>query len=206
MNFSSPYSVLLSDSIGSLLAVLAKVTRPMSGRELERMSGVKHPTALRALRRLTEHGLVTVDEVGAGAALLYKLNRNHVAAEAALILVGLNRRLRDRLTQEVSGWFPAPKHVSMFGSAARGDGGASSDVDLLIVRPSGIDQEAVEWREQLDHLPRLVLGWTGNHAGIIEISEEEAGQMALSEPRVVGELKRDAVTIHGPPVSALFEV
>lgn len=178
----------------------------MSGRELERLSGVTHSTARRTLQNLTEQGLVSVDEAGAGAALLYSLNREHVAAEAALILVGLRRRLIDRLEVEISSWSRLPKQASMFGSAARGDGSVSSDVDLLFVRPSGVNQEDVEWRNQLDKLPALVLAWTGNHAGIIEISADEVERLTLENPKILDELRRDGVTIHGPPARDLFSL
>lgn len=204
MDLSSPHTVLLSESLGSLLAVLAKVTRPLSGRELERLSGVSHSTALRTVRKLAEQGLVTVDEAGAGAVLLYSLNRKHVAAEAVLILVGLKRRLIDHLTAEISNWSRPPLHVSMFGSAARGDGGVSSDIDLLFVRPTKMDQEEGEWRRQLDELPASVLAWTGNHAGIVEISQDEVERLAVDNPQVLDELRRDSITIHGPSARDLF--
>ncbi|MEX2534572.1 MAG: nucleotidyltransferase domain-containing protein [Trueperaceae bacterium] len=198
MNLGRPHAALLSETMGSLLTVLAKITQPVSGRELERLSGVKHASAQRALRRLDEHGLVTVDEAGAGAALLYSLNREHISSDAVLILTTLRRRLVERLTSELSAWPVPPKHASMFGSAARGDGGTSSDIDLFIVRSPGVDEEAEEWREQLALLGRQVLTWTGNHAGIVEVSAEELKQLGVQRQEVVQNLERDGINLYGP--------
>lgn len=36
-------------------------------------------------------------------------------------------------------------HASLFGPFARGDGDASSDIGLLLVRPDGIDEDEQPW-------------------------------------------------------------
>ena len=66
----------------------------------------------------------------------------------------------------------------MFGSAARGDGDTSSDVDLLMVDPDDIDPEDPRWRQQLHEFASAVERWTGNHAGISEIGEKELRPLA----------------------------
>ena len=135
MDPSAPHSALLSDSAGSLLSTLAGTTRPLSGRELARLSDCPHTTARRTLQHFAEHGLVTIQEAGAGAALLYSLNRNHVAADAVLILTSLRRRLIERLGSEIDSWEIQPLHASLFGSTARADGDTDSDIDVFLVRP-----------------------------------------------------------------------
>lgn len=204
MDLSAPHRVVLSEGDGRVLAVLAGTTRPLSGREVARLSDGSQNTVRRALQRLAEHGLVTMQEAGSGAALLYTLNRDHLAAHAILTLLALRSRLRDHLTNEFEGWPLPPLHASLFGSAARGDGDTQSDIDLFIVRPSHLDAEDAYWRAQLDRLPDRVLAWTGNHAGIAEVSEGDLARLRRDRPPVVEELTRDAIHLTGSPLSDLL--
>lgn len=204
MDLAVPYSLFLRSSEGGVLGVLAGTTRPLSGREVARLSGDSPSTVWRTLQRLSEHGVVHVQEAGAGAALLYTLNRDHVAAEAILMLVGLRRRFLDRLTNAVEGWPLPPVHASVFGSAARGDGDTASDVDLFIVRPARVGEEDVRWRDQLDRLADQVRAWTGNRAAIAEVSEDDARRLARERPPIVAELEREAVVVEGPTMHEFF--
>jgi hypothetical protein len=92
----------------------------------------------------------------------------------------------------------------MFGSAARGDGDTSSDVDLLVVRPKGTPEDHPSWREQLDRLARDVLLWTGNHAGITEISVSDLDRLRSDRPAIVAELERDGVDLSGRELSGVL--
>lgn len=157
MDLSAPYSALLTDSVGSLLTTLAGTTRPLSGRELARLSGCPHSTTKAALKRFVAHGLVDVQKAGAGAALLHTLNRKHVATDAILILTSLRHQFIDQLRSEIDAWRIAPLHASLYGSAARGDGDTDSDIDVFLVRPADVVDEDLDWRRQVERLPDLIL-------------------------------------------------
>lgn len=145
-------------------------TRPLTGRDVARLArGRSHSAIQRALNRLAESGVVSADE--AGRSILYALNRNHVAVDPALTLLGLRDELFSRIASAVRTWSPAPGHVSVYGSTARGDGDESSDVDLFIVRPDGVDEESGRWREQIAELERAVRAWSGNSAAISELGK-----------------------------------
>lgn len=204
VDFSAPFSALLSESIGALLATLAGTTRPLSGRELARLSECPHSTARSALQRFAEHGLVNVQEAGAGAVLLYSLNRQHVAADAVLLLTNLRRSFAERLGSQFDAWQVRPLHASIFGSAARADGDTTSDVDVFLVRPVSTAVEDSAWRSQVEGLPDLILSWTGNHAGIVEVSREEVQSLVQKGAPIVGELVRDAITLSGTSVKDLI--
>ena len=204
MNLSAPHLAVFPKATGGVLSALTRTTRPLSGREVARLGGVPRSTAARTLQHLVEHGLVRVQEAGAGAALLYTFNREHLAAEPVLALLGLRRCLLDRLRSELEGWRLSPLHASLFGSAARGEGTTASDIDVFLVRPAGIAAEDGRWRGQLDQLGVLVAGWTGNNAGIAEVAEEELERLRRERPPVVQELEQDAVTLFGPAVYDLL--
>ena len=198
MHVSAPHLAVFSVAMGGVLAALAATTRPLSGREVVRLGGVPRTTAARVLQDLVEHGLVNIQEAGAGAALLYTLNREHLAAEPVVALMSLRRCFVQRLKEELESWSSPPLHASLFGSAASGDGNTSSDVDLLIVRPADVSIEDPKWRDQVECFSVRVFDWTGNHAGISEVDEQELGRLLLDRPPVVQELEQDSVTLVGP--------
>jgi len=154
------------------------------------------------LNRLSEHGLV--DRQEAGRALLFTLNREHLAAPAVTLLAGMRAELVRRLCHAIESWSVVPIHASIFGSAVRGDGDTRSDIDLFIVRTQEIDDDDPVWREQLARLATSVRRWTGNHAGIIEVAEMEISRLCSDEPPIVAELKQDAALLFGPSVCALL--
>jgi DNA-binding transcriptional ArsR family regulator len=203
MHLSRPHRLLAHPLDGSVIAVLSGTTRPLTGREVARLAPEgSQPGISKALGRLADEGLVERQE--AGNALLYTLNRDHLAAPAATMLANLRNALISRLREEVSSWTLEPLHVSIFGSAARGDGSADSDIDLLIVRPARIAVDDPQWRIQLDGLEQSVRRWTGNPASISEIPESDLGRLAVERPPVIDAISGEAITVLGQDPARLF--
>jgi len=186
-----------------VLSVLAGTTRPLTGREVARLLGrASHSGVVGVLNRLSEQGVV--DRAEAGRALLFTLNREHLAAPAVDVLAGMRAELLRRLQNAIEGWGIAPVHVCMFGSVARGEGDVHSDIDLFVVRPGRVPEEDERWREQLDELARRVQRWTGNRAGIAEVAETEIERLRDDAPPIIAELRADSITLAGPEVAALL--
>jgi predicted nucleotidyltransferase len=203
MDVAHPYTAICPTLDSRVLSALAGTTRPLTGREIARLlARPSHSGVLDALNRLVEHGVVDREE--AGRAFLFTLNREHLAAPAVDILAGMRSELLRRLRDAIDSWEVAPIHISMFGSAARGDGDTSSDIDLFVVRPKGVDDEDTRWRAQLDLLARRVQRWTGNRAGIAEVGEAEIARLRDEEPPIVAELRSDGITITGAEAAALL--
>jgi predicted nucleotidyltransferase len=203
MDLSHPQAAVCPSLEGEILVTLARTSRPMTGREVARLvrrgsqSGIN-----RALRRLAEHGIVLRQE--AGRAILFTLNRDHLGAGAVEQLASIRERLFGQLKARCAEWRIGARHVSVFGSAARGDGGTESDIDVFIVRPRNVDADTPQWREQLDALARDVERWTGNAAGISEVSERELSRLRKEKPAVADELRKDAHVLIGEPISNLL--
>ena len=201
MNVSRPHAILRRSIDADVLRVLAGTSDAMTGRQVERLVGHSaHRTVQLALARLTAEGLLDVREYGASK--VYTFNREHLAAEPVLGLLGIRRRLLERLTAQIAQWEPAPTHASLFGSAARGDGSQDSDIDLLIVRPDAVDADDERWEAQVEQLRHLVARWTGNRTAIAELSEADVRAMLQDEPPILTELRQDAVTLAGPRLSS----
>lgn len=189
---SQPVSTVVPSLDGSVLAVLARTSQPLTGRKIHQLAASGSETGTRnVLRRLAGTGLVTATEVG--ASVQYALNRQHLAANVVLELTELRQRLFERMRDAIEQWSPKPVHASVFGSTARGDGDLRSDVDLLLVHQF-TDEPPPDW----DELGEQVYAWSGNHLQTYELSEGElADHLRAGEP-IVKEWARDAVTIYGP--------
>lgn len=203
MDLSRPYAAVCPTLDIDVLSALAHTTRPLTGREVSRLVGREsHEGVRKALSRLTAEGLVERQE--AGGALLFTLNRDHLAAPAVAILADMRPELVRRLRRLIGSWDIGPMYASMFGSAARADGNTESDIDLFIVRPNAVDDNDMVWRQQLDDLAASVRRWTGNHAGIAEIAEREIPRLRADEPPIVRELREDSIPLGGPDVRSLL--
>lgn len=194
MDVAHPHTAVSPTLDGEVLVTLARTTRPLTGREVARLvrRGSQQGVNL-ALRRLVQQGLVHAQE--AGPALLYTLNRDHLAAPAVEVLAGMREELVRRLREAIGQWEVAPAHASLFGSAARGDGDPESDIDIFIVRPKEVDEDDPRWRAQIDRLVADVHRWTGNHAGVAEVSARELPRLRRERPPVVADLGADAITL-----------
>jgi hypothetical protein len=201
MDLSRPYSVLATGAEGDVLRVLTGSTKPFTGREIARLAGIAHTTAQRALDRLATHGLISHSR--AGRASLYALNRQHLAADLAIELTALRSRLVARLREEIAGWRAQPVHASLFGSAARGDGGTESDVDLFLVRPDDVDDAEGPWPEQVALLADQVLAWTGNRASIVEMRQSEIMLLVFQRRPLFAELLNDSIGLAGAELRRL---
>jgi predicted nucleotidyltransferase len=203
MNLGSPHRLLAHPLDGAVVAVLSATTHPLTGREVARLAPEgSQPGISKALGRLTAEGLV--DRQEAGNALLYRLNRDHLAAPAATMLADLRNALIGRLREALAGWELQPVHASVFGSVARGDADASSDIDLLIVRPADIAADDSRWRDQLDDLSYGVKRWTGNALSTSELPEADIARLADERPPVIDAIGADAIALVGPDANRLF--
>lgn len=204
MDVARPHMSLAPTLDGEALRVLAGTTHALTGREVARLAGRGSQRGIASvLDRLVTQGLVLRQD--AGAAALYTLNRSHLAAPAAEILAGMRSELLARLREAIAAWAVQPVSAAMFGSAARGDGDATSDIDLLIVRPSTTGEDDPTWRQQISRLAEEVHAWTGNRASTIEIDEGDLDGLRGSQPPILASLRADAIVLAGRPTDRLFQ-
>jgi predicted nucleotidyltransferase len=137
-------------------------------------------------------------------AYLFTLNRDHLAAPAVEILMGMRTELLRRIRADLDSWQIAPVHVSLFGSAARGDGDAGSDIDLLLIRPSEVTDDDQTWREQVAQLKKRIQQWTGNYAQVIEMSDQDVVRLGEDERPIVTAIRTDAIVLHGEEIATLL--
>ena len=190
-----PFRVVTPTLDGDVLRVLAEAEASLTGREINRRVGHSSHEGVRlALDRLAGQGIV--GRTRAGTAILYRLNRDHLAAPWIEGLASLRLQLIDRLRTALEGWAIRPSLAVLFGSFARGDAGRESDLDLLLVRPRGCDEDDATWRDQVSLLEAAASAWTGNDARVLEYGEAEARRLGRSEP-VLAEAASEGVELAG---------
>ncbi|TDO49399.1 putative nucleotidyltransferase [Kribbella sp. VKM Ac-2527] len=196
MDLSQPIRTVIPSLDGPVLAVLVRTSQALTGRRVHQLAGTgSEPGVRKVLRRLSETGLVTAVE--AGGSTLYTLNRQHVAAPVVEQLVNLRQFMIDRLREEFRQWRLAPVHASLFGSAARGDGGPASDIDILLIHDQDPAYPPALWVDQVSDLAELVYRWTGNHAQMYELGLEQLDEHIVAGEEIVQEWVRDAITLAG---------
>jgi predicted nucleotidyltransferase len=185
VDVSVPARALVPTLDGPVAVALAATTAPLSLAEVHRRAGEGSKSGVRrVLLRLVGEGLVR--EVPGG----YVLNREHLAAPAVELLANLHGELMTRIRGEVGTWSPPPRLVGLFGSAARRDGDAASDIDVLVVSDAPDD-------EALDRLRDRIGMWTGNTAQIVTLTAGDVRRLRRAREPIVGVWDRELVVIAG---------
>jgi predicted nucleotidyltransferase len=194
VDFRRPLTLLTPTLDGDVLATLASADVELSGRELARRAQHGSTEGIRrAADRLVEEGIVL--RRIAGGAHLYRLNRDHVAAPWIEGIATLPEQVVERLRTLISQWQPAASMAFLFGSVARREASTTSDLDLLVVRPSASDPDLPGWRSQLLALQGTATALTGNDTRVLEIGEADLGGGRVES--VLTEVLRDGIPLVG---------
>jgi predicted nucleotidyltransferase len=171
---------------GEILATLARLSAPSTGRQIERAAGQPHSSTVRVLDDLVDAGLVVRTIIGRDNT--YRLNPDHVAAPAILALASLRGELVNRLCTTLS------EHRDvvaawLFGSAARGDGNRRSDIDILIVH--NVSEPGVV----ASKLAALGKAWTGNPVQVVEHSIDTFTALVDERNPLINAIRRDGIAL-----------
>jgi predicted nucleotidyltransferase len=200
MDFSSPLEALVAPDKARVLNVLYRAGLPLSGRTIAALTNsVSQPTVSRMLRELVRTGLVLRGPGG------YVINREHLAYRAVEVLLDSIGELGRRVGAAVEAWDVQPVSVVLFGSTARGQAGPTSDVDLLVVRPSSVDIEDSGWAHDVADLGGMVQSWTGVPCEVLEYDPAELEHLARSGDPLIDELLCDGVTFAGAHLSDILQ-
>lgn len=202
MDWSNPRAVITSRVTNEVACALATRVGPVTGREASRLVGRSEAGVRSALGALVESGLVRA--VPSSHAVLYEINREHLAYPAIALLADLRGALVGALRDAIAGWSVPPDGACLFGSVARGEAGPDSDLDVLLVRPAAVAESDPAWQAQVDDLHRRATGLTGNYASILQVGRRELPRLRRERPPIVAELERDAVHLAGQPIAELL--
>lgn len=196
MDISNGLSVVTPTLDAWVLRALVQTTRPLSGRQIARLveqgslGGVQ-----KALARLVEQGIVLAD--AHPSATFFTFNRDHLAAKPVIELAQLGTALVGRLKTFIQSWEIQPQHAYLFGSAARQDGDIYSDVDILLIHAQSSMQRGDVWSLQVDNLATKIRLWTGNEAGIQDLSLGDLDRMQVNNEAVLVSWNREGILLAG---------
>jgi len=192
-----PLAVVTPTLDAAVLQALAATTAWASGAQVHRMAGTGSVDGVRkVLARLVEQGIVAAQDQPPST--LYVLNRDHVAAEAVVALTRLRQVVIDRITAEVTAWAPPLVHASLFGSFARGEAGAGSDIDILLIPAETATDDAGSGLEAATaRLAKDVYRWTGNRAHLVTATVDVVAGMVAAQDPLVESWRADHVHLAG---------
>lgn len=155
LNFTNILNKVIGDPV-YLQMYRHLITQPdgVTGQALATLIGVSPFKINQSLRRLESQGVITVTPVG--RANVYRLQRDHVLTKEVILPLlkfeeTLLSTLGDAIMQRLT---PRPLSMIVFGSVARGEESAQSDIDLLLVYAK--DQRPTNIRETFEHIVEYV--------------------------------------------------
>lgn len=194
MQLHSPLAAFVGGVEADILTALVRANgMVMDAAMLARISGKSYTGIRYALRRLVQHGTVTATQIGSRS--VFAFNAEHLLASAIVEIVDSKSRLLVELTTAIGELFSIdPRFSALFGSAARDEMTPESDIDLFLVRPAEVDEDA--FAAEAEVLAQRATHLTGNDVRTLVYGEEEVAQGAARHP-VFAEILRDGVVLTG---------
>ncbi|WP_427018817.1 nucleotidyltransferase domain-containing protein [Pseudarthrobacter sp. P1] len=193
MRLQNPFAAVSTTGLDSqVLTVLARTEQYLSVHQIHQLLPEEgSPQGVRkSVVRLVEQGAVL--ERVTGRSYAYALNLDHLLADAILQIANAKSELFSRMTQTISEWRIQPLTVKIFGSAARNEMRADSDIDLLIVMPDSATEDAVE--DSVGRLAAQTTLWTGNDVRPLVYRRSE-----VRPASIFNSILEDGIDIAGDP-------
>ena len=204
MDFVRPVEAIVPGAQGRVLGVMAETTAELNLRTIAELSGVSQAQASRVLPGLVELGVLQRREVPPSS--LFRFVPEHIASRAILVLARSVETVLDELGHLASSLLVPPMSVVVFGSFARREADAESDIDVLVVRPAEVDEDDETWASSMEQLHTHGRRLTGNPLEVLEVSAGEIATLLRSRRPLWSDIRRDGRVVHGLPLDQLRRV
>ncbi len=203
LDFVRPVEAVIPGVQGRVLAVLVETTAELSLRTVARLSRVSLAQVSRVLPGLVELGLVERRDVPPSS--LFRLVREHQVAGPLIALA----RGRDGVIEEMGRAAAAlpvsPVSVIVFGSFARGEADAESDIDTVFVQPVGVDETDDAWSDSVEQRRSQIHRVSGNPLKALGVGLAEIGSRLRSRQVLWRDIRRERIAVHGRGIEELAE-
>lgn len=193
-----PIEALIPGARGKLLAVLARAGSPLSLRTLADLAEVSPAQASRVLPDLVELGIIERSHVP--PATLLQLAPQNLGAQAVLALLEIKDTLIAELEKRAKALRPRPVNLTLFGSIARGEVTAASDIDILVIRPSAVPDEDASWWKALGDWVDEARNLSGNRINLLEVPEKEVRAHMRSKRPPWNSISDEGIMLVGKPL------
>ncbi len=123
------------------------------------------------------------------------MRRNPLVLAVTLTLARSSDHVLDERGRLAGALPHPPVSVIVFGSFARREAGVDSDIDVVFVRPAGVDED--EWSASLEAWRRDTQRLTGTGVEVLEVGADEAAVKLRSRSPVWADIRRDGRVVHG---------
>lgn len=195
MDFVRPIEAVVPGALGRVLAVLAETTAELNLRTIAQLAGISQAQASRLLPELVALGIIERREVPPSS--LFRLVPEHVASRAILALARSSDAALVEMGRLAAALAQPPASVIVFGSFARREADVDSDIDVVVVRPTSVDEDDDLWSASLEAWRTEVRRLTGNPVEILEVSEHDAATKLAGRGQVWVDIRRDGRVVHG---------
>ena len=187
MRFDEAFGGLLPGARGAVLAALLRTGTPLTGRQVLALVRDQHSlwSVQQSLASLVGLGVVNSQTVG--RAMVHTINEDHYTIQPLRVLLDPVTALREAVRGVVGSNVDA---VILFGSVARGEATADSDVDLVVLA-------SPDWDDRTE-LEDVVSARLGNDCDVLVFTPEEFSRLAATgEEPVVADILSDGVLLLG---------
>ena len=188
-----------------ILRFFVKSQAQLNGREIAKNVGLSHVKAHIALKDLTRQGVVNMRSVG--SSLVYWLNEDHFLVKEIIRPAfekeeNIFEHAVRLILKEVKS--PRPLSIILFGSFAKGNASADSDIDVVIVYPHSKKKSLIA--KELSEAQKKVIAFFGNHLASAPLTIDEFQRKLKAKDRFINEVIRTGRVIYGRNISELISL
>lgn len=170
---------------------------------IARVAGVSIAQASRVLPGLVELGMIERREVPPSS--LFRLVPEHLATRALSEIADARKTVVAEMGRAASKIRPTPVSVIAFGSFVRGDSEPDSDIDVIIVRPTGVDADDDRWTQTIDRWRTIVSRVAGSTIEILDVDAASVATKLSGEAQLWLDVQRDGQVVFGQRLDELAE-
>ena len=186
MLLNEPFGGLLPGARGAVLSVLLRTDTRLTGRQIHALVSDRHSlwSVQEALKAWVQLGVIHIEIISRTG--LHSINEDHYTVPPLRSLLDPMAALTKTAAQIVGEDVEA---VIVFGSVARGEAKAGSDIDLAVIAQSG-------WDGGID-LEDAVRKRLGNDCDVLVFTAKEFRSLAAAHEPVVDEILVDGIPLIG---------